>query len=233
MSAPILPSVVEDFGSKCADLVTRAFAQLTADRQFAQLGLVLIGVLAQAEAAIAPLIPEPEEDLVPVQSELGADIHGEAVARSADFDLGVAVSRDELLDGDGDNVHPSIERVALPIPRVPPAKDTLNPDQTKDKKRKKLMTEEEKSATAQGNSKKRKLSREAEEGFSTMEKTADTMRSFQANKQSKPELGNGTSRTDKKSKPHTEEETQAAPKPKKKRKQKGGDEFDDLFSSLL
>ncbi|KAK3380325.1 hypothetical protein B0T24DRAFT_190601 [Lasiosphaeria ovina] len=49
-------------GFVCAQLVPRAylaFTQLAADRQFAHLGLMLLGILAQIDAAAVPFAPKP------------------------------------------------------------------------------------------------------------------------------------------------------------------------------
>jgi ribonuclease MRP protein subunit RMP1 len=80
--------------------ILRAFTQLAADNQYAHLGLALIGVLAQVNAAIAPLVSPP------VQESVGA-ITAEQVTtppvgprgdpEDAGADFGVAVSRTELV----------------------------------------------------------------------------------------------------------------------------------------
>lgn len=94
-------------------LGNRAFTQLVADRQFAQLGLALIGVLAQVEAAIAPFV-EAELDTDPadeldttgvvraVDTKADTSLALAGLGPSSDFgdDLGVAISRDELDDDD-------------------------------------------------------------------------------------------------------------------------------------
>lgn len=184
-----------------------AFTQLAADRQFAQLGLVLIGVLAQVEAATAPLarreeVPEPAHKHVqPIAAAHDDDARGaavprEAVAAPADAqvggpDLGVAVSREALespgRDGDGDGhrgeVGSSVERAPSPSSSLLSAKVVRDPKTEKKRKKRKV-----------------------ESAASRVEKESES--------QAKPA--------------ELKEE-----KKKKKKKKKGGDEFDDLFSSLI
>ncbi|OIW33853.1 hypothetical protein CONLIGDRAFT_198192 [Coniochaeta ligniaria NRRL 30616] len=68
-----------------------AFTQLSADNQYAHLGLALVGVLAQVNAAITPLVPglsdEADGDVLPLKQTKDAQ---EAP------DLGVAISRSEI-----------------------------------------------------------------------------------------------------------------------------------------
>lgn len=170
-----------------------------ADQQFAQLGLVLVGVLAQVETAISPFVkaqpqPEPEpgnepkgQAARPVRGP-GADARGEAVPRAkvsspaisdggGELDVGVAVSRDELEDQD---VQPSIERESSPVHTARAAKQDHHLAKVKSKKLQK--------PTSEGPMKDREPKAVGLSG---------------------------------------------AKMAKKKKKKKGGDEFDDLFSSLL
>ncbi|KAK3989503.1 hypothetical protein QBC44DRAFT_327479 [Cladorrhinum sp. PSN332] len=83
-----------------------AFTQVTADRQFAQLGLLLIGVLAQIDKALEPFSPTPPPDLIREQDFPLLPTSEEAIPKHAtatvlpgepiDTDLGVAVSRESL-----------------------------------------------------------------------------------------------------------------------------------------
>lgn len=189
----------------------RAFTQLLADRQFAQLGLMLIGVLAQVEASLAPFV-RPAEPLEGdnLDEKAGPDPAQAAVARMAagragggpvasqvggrssldaayEDDLGVAISRDELGDDDeGEDEDVASRRARRPSPPAgqPPPKE---------KRREK------------GESKGKKRPRADDTGSSTIGKPE---------KPARPE----SSRDEKKA---------------KKKKKKGGDEFDDLFSSLM
>lgn len=102
----------------------RAFTQLTAEKQFAQLGLVLIGVLAQVEAAIAPFVQQDATEIEDERERGSAQdtIKNKAVSKELalpaglnvdDYDLGVAVSRDEL--GNEDDIKLSIEQESSPM----------------------------------------------------------------------------------------------------------------------
>ncbi|KAG8165497.1 hypothetical protein KVR01_004049 [Diaporthe batatas] len=185
-----------------------AFTQLLADRQFAQLGLMLIGVLAQVEAAVAPFVrpAEPEEGVdetdaagpAPVQQVRVAGIAAKGggvpppVVRGVEQedDLGVAISRDELGDddddGEGDGGVVSRPRYSSP----PPPKHAPSKERRPEK--------------GEGKGKKRSRTEDA-----------------------------GASRIGKSEKPTRPESSKEEKKAKKKKKKKGGDEFDDLFSSLM
>lgn len=167
----------------------RAFTQLAADRQFAQLGLALIGVLAQVEAAIAPFVEAAlEEGAVGEEEPMGvvhaAGIRGEDPPTSAILypsldsgdDLGVVISRDQLVDDDDT----SLKGRDLP----PPALSL----------RKQESSSESKAKTSKG-----------EGAMSRENMAAEPQRTG-------PQEGK---------------------RAKKKKKRKGGDEFDDLFSTLL
>lgn len=166
---------------------------------------MLIGVLAQVEAAVAPFVrptePEGGDGIgvagpVPVQQVKGAA--GVAAKDGAtpqigaavqEDDLGVAISRDELDDDDEDGA----EDAGAPGPRhssPPPPK--------------KAPTEEKK--PEKGEIKGKKRSRTEDAGASRIGKS------------------------DKLTRPESSKEEK---KVKKKKKKKGGDEFDDLFSSLM
>ncbi|KUI65259.1 Ribonuclease MRP protein subunit RMP1 [Cytospora mali] len=107
-----------------------AFTQVAADRQFAQLGLALIGVLAQVEAAIVPFV-EAEADSDPgdapdqIRVGLAVGAKGDASlalevldpSPSQGDDLGVAISREELVD---DDVELKDEK-SLPPPAAAPS----------------------------------------------------------------------------------------------------------------
>ncbi|POS74142.1 hypothetical protein DHEL01_v207461 [Diaporthe helianthi] len=182
-----------------------AFTQLLADRQFAQLGLMLIGVLAQVEAAVAPFVRPVESEggdginaagPVPAHQVKGAGIVAAKSgvvpqvedARQKD-DLGVAISRDELGDDDDERV----EDAGVLRPRhssPPPSKHAPIREKKPEK----------------GESKGKKRSR-AEDA--------------------------GSSRTAKPGNPTRPDSLKQEKKAKKKKKKNGGDEFDDLFSSLV
>ncbi|KAK3953637.1 hypothetical protein QBC32DRAFT_338408 [Pseudoneurospora amorphoporcata] len=80
-----------------------AFSQLSADRQFAHLGLMLLGILAQVDKALSAFVPVSIDDV-----DAGVDEAAEDRATAKDHpaddaptrrhnDIGVAVSREELL----------------------------------------------------------------------------------------------------------------------------------------
>ncbi|KAG6364341.1 hypothetical protein INS49_005942 [Diaporthe citri] len=185
-----------------------AFTQLLADRQFAQLGLMLIGVLAQVEASVAPFVrpaeppggddendaagQDPARAVVarmaarradgPVASQVGGSASSSLGAGHED-DLGVAISRDELGDDDeGEEEDVTSGRPRRPSP--PPKEKRPEKGESKGKKR---------------------------------PRADDT----------------GSSRIAKPEKPARPELSRDEKKAKKKKKKKGGDEFDDLFSSLM
>ena len=167
-----------------------AFTQVAADRQFAQLGLALIGVLAQVEAAIAPFVrAEPDTDPAGGLDEAGTASYlggamGDAplalktldVSPSGGDDMGVAISRDEL---GGDDV-PSREERSLPP----------------------LGSSSSRKQEGSGTAKPERV--RTEDGASRKRKKAESQRA---------ELKDE--------------------KKIKKKKKKGGDEFDDLFSTLV
>lgn len=192
-----------------------AFTQLLADRQFAQLGLMLIGVLAQVETSMAPFVrpseppegddidekpgPDPARAAVarmaagragggPVAAQVGGGASSSLGAGHED-DLGVAISRDELSDDDHEGED---EDVASSRPRRPSPPAGQPPPKEK--------------RPEKGDSKGKKRPR------------ADDA---------------GSSRIGKPEKPARPESSRDEKKAKKKKKKKGGDEFDDLFSSLM
>lgn len=171
-----------------------------ADRQFAQLGLMLIGVLAQVEAALGPFLKpaepegEPEGAVVPGPDQVAAGIGarpdvsvtqraGGMDAQQGD-DMGVAISRDELGDDEADDIA-SRARHSSPPPEHPPPK-------------------EKRSEKGEARGKKRSRADDP-----------------------------GSSRIDKPEKPVRPDSSRGEKKTKKKKKKKRGDEFDDLFSSLV
>lgn len=168
---------------------------------------MLIGVLAQVEAALAPFVrpAEPPRGIRDDRAEAGQAAgrsggpvapqvsggSGISLGEGHNDDLGVAISRDELGDDDDDegeqdkDVAPRRPRHPSPPAERPPPKEE-RPDK--------------------GESKGKKRPRADDPGSS---------RKGKPEKQTRPE----SSRDEK--------------KPKKRKKKKGGDEFDDLFSSLV
>lgn len=171
---------------------------------------MLIGVLAQVEASLAPFVrpaepPEGREEAgqFPAQAMVArmaagraegpatSQVGGGSLSQSAGHgdDLGVAISRDEL--GDDDDKDDDEDVASRKARRPSPAAERPPPKEKRPEK---------------GESKVKKRPRADDSGSS---------------RKSKPEkLTQPESSRDEK-------------KVKKKKKKKGGDEFDDLFSSLM
>ncbi|UZP35322.1 hypothetical protein NXS19_003138 [Fusarium pseudograminearum] len=121
-----------------------AFSQLAADNQHAPLGLLLLSVLASTHTLLSHLVPSENEHESPSTDDINAastvsDTPGpltstvqsiEAEAPSTETDMGVAVSREELLL--------SKKKTAKSIPKVDvPSKDI----QVKERKPKTVNTD--------------------------------------------------------------------------------------------
>lgn len=245
---PELDRVVERAMWMKAVLGPRAyegFSQLTADRQFAQLGLVLIGVLAQVEAAMAPFLPaEPSPKPQPEEKSLGSVRIGQetsapkvvADAGDLEVDLGVAISRDEL--DDGISVQPSIE----PSSSTKGHLDMENISKGKKRKKPKNEAIESRAQVSEFPSeisdvaeKRKKPSAAGRIPKSTKPESIIEELQEPPKKHKKPKLDvSSSSLLAEKQEPITKtlDEAKVIKKTKKKKK-KGGDEFDDLFSSLL
>ena len=84
--------------------MVRAFTQLTADKQFAQLGLMLLGVLAQVDAALAVFSEGlVQEGSLEGEMEVGEEsphvtMGGDGMGRSYGVmaDVGITVSREDI-----------------------------------------------------------------------------------------------------------------------------------------
>ncbi|KAL2141167.1 hypothetical protein VTI28DRAFT_2751 [Corynascus sepedonium] len=108
-----------------------AFTQLAADRQFAHLGLMLLGVLAQVDQAVAPFAPTAREAPgTPKQMEMDASLsrrdrdgpvdvsQDQGSDTAMDIDVGVAVSREEVMASIERDQSPKIS-ASTPVPRLP------------------------------------------------------------------------------------------------------------------
>ncbi|KAF6823483.1 hypothetical protein CMUS01_10678 [Colletotrichum musicola] len=122
-----------------------AFTQLTADNQHAALGLVLLGVLASINNAVAPLVPgRPQNDAadVPAISSVAAPIATPlgGYKRPDIVDLGVAISRDELREAaaskTGRREEPINESRSPPKRKLASLPDDAVPPETKKSKQK-------------------------------------------------------------------------------------------------
>lgn len=122
---------------------------------------MLIGVLAQVQAATAPLVPAAPsdgEEATRRRTAPGTRVQGEAVPRAAvsspaldvggsEDDLGVAVSRDEVGEADH-HVRPSVGRASSPsLEERPVAGEEQRGERVKTRKRKRPEAEESSSTT--------------------------------------------------------------------------------------
>ena len=198
----------------------RAFTQLTADRQFAHLGLMLLATLAQVDHAVSPFAPGPsttdndeQEDLAK-SSSIPTD-NGKDKTTSMDQqspmgeDIGVAISRDDFL-ATTRNTRQAIE--------VDMELDTDTPAQTAKytKKIAKVDLEEQEDTREVTIIKKKKRTREEDQSTVDVEK--------------KTKVSATKVTTTKTSSSST---TATIKEKKKKQRKKAGDEFDDIFGGLL
>ncbi|KAB5570338.1 hypothetical protein GE09DRAFT_704328 [Coniochaeta sp. 2T2.1] len=169
-----------------------AFTQLAADNQYAHLGLALVGVLAQVNAAIELLVPPEETDSDDAVPAAGKTVPGNGTIDATDVtDMGVAISREEI--GQRGSSNP------VETPRGKPAVESHYCPKASKAKGGKVLSEKQGSTTTSG---------EVKEAPKKSKKSRDEFDSFDSL------------------------ETKPAKKKKKKRK-KDGDEFDNLFSSLV
>jgi len=102
----------------CANMLLRSFTQLTADRQFAHMGLMLLGVLAQVDNAVSPFAAaaaaaarptaSAEEMFELNRSEGGRESLLGIEARTLIPDIGTAVSREEVMMTEVGAVRPQV-----------------------------------------------------------------------------------------------------------------------------
>lgn len=129
----------------------RAFTQLSADRQFAHLGLMLLGVLAQVDQAVAPFAPvsaSSQDETAEQAPALGNTAAAEQPAPDQDVemsmatDVGVAVSREEIMASIEQDSTPTFTQLSTQptrphprstsLPTNPPARQIKNlTDQTR------------------------------------------------------------------------------------------------------
>lgn len=135
----------------------RAFTQLAADNQYAPLGLVLLGVLAQIEAGISPMLPA--EDITaavqpPNEPELSMHdtpsvVPDTDISNAESRDFGVAISREEVLGSGQGSVLAEKEQETLWISKSKRCRDEVSHDKKekvkpkKDKKKKKKRNGDE------------------------------------------------------------------------------------------
>lgn len=184
-------------------MANRAFSQLTADNQFATLGVVLLGALAQVNAACTQLIGEAaatkeEEDISSVTSKPTGTISTKEVGNSG--------PRDPSFGDD--------------FPKAPEQKGgkVISRDEVaraEKLRRKKQKLEGDASQPEPSNIPYRTGDRNLDGDAASAEDQQDTSSKVKAK-----EVKNTTSK-------------EAVKTTKKKRVKKGGDEFDDLFKGLF
>ncbi|KAL2160533.1 hypothetical protein VTH06DRAFT_1221 [Thermothelomyces fergusii] len=223
-----------------------AFTQLAADRQFAHLGLMLLGVLAQVDRAAAPFAPDAREALAvreqtaggptttgtgtagvrsggsgaAVAVETGRDGDADAdTAMAMDVDAGVAVSREEVMASIERDVDPRTS-TSTPTPRLPSGSDHADPAGKADPRSVSLPinTLPTHRTSHGGETPAARTEPAGEESRANLEPAATKPRKKKARKGD--EFDDIFAGLDSGSK-----------KPKKKKRKKG-DEFDDIFSGL-
>lgn len=201
-----------------------AITQLAADNQFAPLGLLLLGVLAQVHSAVSLLLPL---DSAEQESEVTAAAEGKEI------DMGVAVPRQEQSSQD----HPS-PRLQAGASKSPDelgeavtrdSFDARERDSARPKAVDDYMDAVEKSVVGRKPPSKKESGKRRKEFAVTSDLGGPSAGDLSAKSRSadeeKPRRKSKTART--------ELDVEPTEKPKKKKKRKKGDEFDDLFSSLM
>ncbi|PSS00907.1 hypothetical protein BD289DRAFT_479117 [Coniella lustricola] len=214
----------------------QSFTQLTADRQFAQLGLVLLGVLAQVQAAISPLIPSTHPLALAPNSAASEHQHQTKLhTRTPDnqqntsdlLDVGEAVSRDSLLPKHSPSPHP-------------PQRQTSSADQDHNHDLGVAISRDELASLRRN---QHPIPAE-EEGEGEEDPSLSTPLSPSSSrptkrKKTKPDTTATTNMglsEDRPPLPTTHQKQTSSSKMLKKKKKKskrGGDEFDDLFDGLM
>ncbi|KAH8895144.1 hypothetical protein GQ53DRAFT_820771 [Thozetella sp. PMI_491] len=113
-----------------------SFSQLAADNQYAHLGLMLLGALAQVDKALRLVAPEPtgsteSTPLLPSERRLaaGSSLAQDAIPQIAPEDIGVAVPRDPATTED-QPTKPSLEPRAVGI-KDPAGEEAKETDSTR------------------------------------------------------------------------------------------------------
>ncbi|KAL2015604.1 hypothetical protein VTK56DRAFT_5183 [Thermocarpiscus australiensis] len=214
-----------------------AFTQLSADRQFAHLGLMLLGVLAQVDAALAPFAPspaadgEPPEDFPQQAGALGSSNPQEAsrpslldqdrnTATDTDTDMGVAVSREDLLLMSIEQAQEEEEDLTRSKPTRQQSIIAQTPDE--------MGTPD---IPSNGPAETRAASQSqgpARSDGGSEEGRASQGQGKQAEKKKEKKKKAGGDEFD-----DIFGSLETSRRPKKKKRKKGGDEFDDIFGSLL
>ncbi|KAK4153730.1 ribonuclease MRP protein subunit rmp1 [Chaetomidium leptoderma] len=209
-----------------------AFTQLSADRMFAHLGLMLLGVLAQVDKTVAPFAPPPPSD-APPSSRAEPEPQAAAAAAATEFnppgetavsapdqdqaimmmdtDMGVAVSREEILL--------SIERD--PTPRISTTTPVPTPISAQTHPRSislPINPPSKKKPTAAATAKTEPPSKESSPAEPVIKVTTTKRKKIKTGDEFDDIFGSLDGKSSSK-------------KPKKKKRKKG-DEFDDIFGGL-
>ncbi|TLS29298.1 hypothetical protein PpBr36_00498 [Pyricularia pennisetigena] len=209
-------------------LIPKAYAaitQLAAENQFAHLGLLLLGVLAQVHSAVSLLLPADSSE---------QELELEAAAEGKEVDMGVVVPRQEQRGLDRSPPASLAAGVSKPPNDLGEAvaRDTFDARE-QDLARPKLAddytgavgtTAVERKRPPKMDTGKRKKDAVATSGLGEPLAGDQSAKSRSAD-QEKPKHKTKTARK--------EMDVEPIEKPKKKKKRKKGDEFDDLFSSLM
>ena len=235
---------------------------MAADRQFAHLGLMLLGVLAQVDQAVAPFAAGPggSPDAVEAQGEAAAGVLSARVGgikgedtgdrnwhMAIDTDIGVAVSREEVML--------SIEQdpTLLPAPPHPSGQPhprsislPINPSKRKLPAQTALSKTEPPSKEGSTNPDPEKPNKKArrtgnDESYSIFGSSGKDTAPALSNppKEKRTRLGNDEEPAvsnepaiSTKGSPPPDKARPLQKKKKKARENAGGDEFDDIFGSL-
>ena len=233
----------------------RAFTQLSADRQFAHLGLMLLGVLAQVDHAVAPFAPASATSGGGAEEQApGADstAPGEAapdqdMEMSMATDMGVAVSREEIMASIERDSTPALAQpsrqptqphprsISLPTTNPPVRRIKNLTDQTRGGVQTEPASKEPSLDPPKPKKKKpaQKAGDEFDDIFGGFTKPSSRKTSAPAASKTEPPLASKEGSTQ----PSLDPTPDPGPtKPKKKKKAReggqGGDEFDDIFGSL-
>ncbi|KAL1889786.1 Ribonuclease MRP protein subunit rmp1 [Sporothrix stenoceras] len=235
-------SVREDFVPKAY----LAFSRLVADRRFAQLGLLLMGILAQVHTTLRWVSGDlatkkrrsdnenEEDDNNEDLAEDGAVESGalEVPSDNLEDDLGEVIARVEDSEEEDTKLQPSLrpikkENVATTKPAKKRPRQEVDSDDDDGSHIKSLKSPAKpslKSSDAEPVARSEKKRRVEEPGDSPIPRSTD--------KKELKEAKDSSEKRDKKDKKEKKEKEKDKSK-KTKKKKKGGDEFDDLFSGLL
>ncbi|KAI6353545.1 hypothetical protein MCOR25_008949 [Pyricularia grisea] len=202
-----------------------AITQLAADNQFAHLGLLLLGVLAQVHSAVTLLLPADSTE---------QEFEVSAAAEDKEIDMGVVIPRQE--QGSQDRSSPRLQAgFSNPLDDLGEAvtRDSSD-DRGQDLARPKLADDSmealettvvERKRPLKKDTGKRKKDHAFASGLGGPSLAGDLLAKSRLADEEKSRHKTKTARK--------EMDLELTEKPKKKKKRKKGDEFDDLFSTLM